>query len=86
MREHHDTVVIGVAKPASRSARCWSSAKVSMSCWNGGGWVNAGARDDGTLFVFSSPTGRGSCPGDAYLGDDPDGSLTSAISFASSRT
>jgi hypothetical protein len=86
MREHHDTVVIGVAKPASRSARCWSSAKVSMSCWNGGGWVNAGARDDGTLFVFSSPTGRGSCPGDAYLGDDPDGSLTSARSFASSRT
>ena len=25
-----------------------------MSCWNGGGWwVNAGARNDGTLFVFN---------------------------------
>jgi hypothetical protein len=54
-----------------------------MSCWNGG-WVTAGTRDDGTLSVFSSPTGRGSCPGDAYLGDDPTGRPTSARSFASS--
>ena len=54
MREHHDTVVIGVGHTGLAMSRCWSSANVSMWCWNGGGLVNAGARNEG-LSSFSVP-------------------------------
>lgn len=36
MREHDDTVVIGVGQTGLAMSRRWSSALVSMWCWNGG--------------------------------------------------
>jgi hypothetical protein len=58
MREHHDTVVIGGCQTGLAMSRCSSSANVSMWCWNVGGLVNAGARNEGSFSVPQLGSGR----------------------------